>query len=244
MMLGTLTTSAFVLGVLGATHCVTMCGGFAGLTQASRRVGTSETDRPMAANRLVRGKTSGTTSSTSLSIAQNLGRVTSYAMAGALAGAVGGAAGSAMARGQAVLEILSGALLLGVGLFLVGLLPAYASLERLGAPLFRALQPLARQLLPLRTPTQAALFGMAWGFLPCGLVYSALGLAALSGSALAGATTMIGFGLGTVPALAALAVLADAVADVARKPLVRKGAGVALVVFGLLHFTLAVQRLA
>ncbi|MFT3814702.1 MAG: sulfite exporter TauE/SafE family protein [Acidovorax sp.] len=39
--------------------------------------------------------------------------------------------------------------------------------------------------------------GLAWVFLPCGLLYSAVAIAALTGDALAGATAMLAFGLGT-----------------------------------------------
>jgi sulfite exporter TauE/SafE len=48
------------------------------------------------------------------------------------------------------------------------------------------------------------LFGMSTGLLPCGLVYAALAIPVASGSALTGAAAMVGFGLGTVPALAAV----------------------------------------
>jgi len=43
--------------------------------------------------------------------------------------------------------------------------------------------------------------GMVWGLVPCGLVYSVLPLAFLSGSMLTGAALMLAFGLGTLPNL-------------------------------------------
>jgi sulfite exporter TauE/SafE len=43
--------------------------------------------------------------------------------------------------------------------------------------------------------------GMVWGLVPCGLVYSVLPLAFLSGDALTGAALMLAFGLGTLPNL-------------------------------------------
>jgi len=46
---------------------------------------------------------------------------------------------------------------------------------------------------------------MANGLLPCGLVYAALALPVALGSAPLGALAMVLFGLGTVPALVALA---------------------------------------
>jgi sulfite exporter TauE/SafE len=43
--------------------------------------------------------------------------------------------------------------------------------------------------------------GMLWGLVPCGLVYSVLPLAFLSGDIFTGATLMLAFGLGTLPNL-------------------------------------------
>lgn len=43
--------------------------------------------------------------------------------------------------------------------------------------------------------------GMLWGLVPCGLVYSVLPLAFLSGDVLTGAGLMLAFGLGTLPNL-------------------------------------------
>jgi sulfite exporter TauE/SafE len=45
------------------------------------------------------------------------------------------------------------------------------------------------------------IIGFLWGFIPCGLVYSTLPLAFLSGSALSGAGLMVAMGLGTLPNL-------------------------------------------
>jgi sulfite exporter TauE/SafE len=233
-----LVLSGFTLGVLGATHCLTMCSGFAALAQDTRRADAGPT---IAASRIATKKRS---PAYVLLAAQNAGRIGAYALAGFVAGMGGGSLGSVFARGRAVLELAAAALLLAVGLFLVGLLPAYAHLERIGAPLFRAIVPHARRLLPLRTPSQAVLFGVAWGFLPCGLVYSGLALAAVSGSATGGALAMLAFGLGTAPAVVSLGILADQIAVWARKELVRRGAGVVLLVVAIVHFAVASEQLA
>jgi sulfite exporter TauE/SafE len=48
-------------------------------------------------------------------------------------------------------------------------------------------------------------FGMANGLLPCGLVYAALAIPIATGDPVVGALTMTAFGLGTAPALSAVA---------------------------------------
>jgi hypothetical protein len=134
----------------------------------------------------------------------NAGRISTYAAAGAVAGALGGAAYAAGAIPvQEVLFIAVNILLVLIGLQLAGLGGPLARLEALGAPLWRRVQPIAARLLPARSLPRAYAAGLAWGWLPCGLVYSALAAAALSGSASRGAVAMLAFGIGTLPYLLA-----------------------------------------
>ncbi|UCC24336.1 MAG: sulfite exporter TauE/SafE family protein [Gemmatimonadales bacterium] len=123
--------------------------------------------------------------------AWHAGRLATYAGLGATAGAVG-----AVLPGPGwVAAALSAALMVWFSLVLAGVVKE---------PSFR---------LPgvTRIATRAAaepgtgwrfLFGMATGLLPCGLVYAALAIPVASGNPVAGAVAMVGFGLGTVPALA------------------------------------------
>ena len=67
--------------------------------------------------------------------------------------------------------------------------------------LWKHIQPLAKGLLPVDSFGKAFLFGMVWGWLPCGMVYSALLFSLTTGSALNGMLTMFVFGLGTLPAM-------------------------------------------
>jgi hypothetical protein len=65
-------------------------------------------------------------------------------------------------------------MLVALGLYLLGVTRALAFTERVGQNLWRVLQPLTRRFLPARTMSQAFPLGLLWGWLPCGLVYSAL----------------------------------------------------------------------
>jgi sulfite exporter TauE/SafE len=216
--------AALALGVLGAPHCVAMCGGVAGLAQAARRLPVVDAPRRTPA----------------ILAAMHAGRLASYAAAGALAGAAGRLTVRAWQSG---LEIAAGLAMIGLGLFLCGLLPAFATVEKLGAPLWRALAPATRRVLPLTTPSRALVFGAAWGWLPCGLVYSALALAALSGSAAHGAIAMLAFGAGTLPALIAAGALLDRVARYARSARLRIAGGALVTMLGAVHLTFAAARL-
>jgi sulfite exporter TauE/SafE len=94
---------------------------------------------------------------------------------------------------------------------------------------WRRLAPLLKPLLPPRDPLRALAVGALWGWLPCGLVYAQLSVAAAAGGALRGALAMAVFGLGTSVGLTALSALLQSL-GLARLP--RQAAGMLLVLFG------------
>lgn len=182
-----LCANLFLLGLAGGFgHCLAMCGPFVlGQVGASLAQGPA----PGMIGRIAGGALA----------PYHLGRATTYAALGALAGGIGGGfaaiAGAGPAR--AILLSLAAAMLLaqaaglalGVGPRLGGRLAALA------APLGDRPSPVARFA-----------FGLMLGFLPCGLVLSALAGAAGSASAVAGAAAMASFAAGTAPALIALGI--------------------------------------
>jgi sulfite exporter TauE/SafE len=58
-----------------------------------------------------------------------------------------------------------------------------------------------RELFGKRSFLSTLTLGILWGFLPCGLVFAMLILAARAESLAGGALTMFAFGLGTIPTL-------------------------------------------
>ncbi len=212
--------AGLTVGLLGSVHCVVMCGGIAGALSVAV---------PPAR------RTPGTLTLQQLSF--SLGRILSYVLAGTAVGAVGSALAAASGPyGVIVLRAVAAVLLVAVGLYLGGWSPAITVLERQGARLWQHIAPLARRLRPGDSPCVAVLLGGIWGWLPCGLVYSALSLAGTSGSALGGATLMLGFGVGTVPAMVGVGVLADQVAVWLRGLWTRRVAGAMVIVFALWTF--------
>jgi sulfite exporter TauE/SafE len=135
-------------------------------------------------------------------LAFNLGRITSYMIAGAVAGLLGSV--PALIHITALQSIgywLANVLLIALGLTLMNLWHGLARVESLGLWMWRRVQPLIRRFLPVETMWQAAALGSLWGWVPCGMVYSVLMTALLTGSALNGALVMLAFGLGTLPNL-------------------------------------------
>ncbi len=133
---------------------------------------------------------------------------------------------------RSFLYLLANLMLIALGLYLMGITSALAFTERYGQKLWRHLQPLGRRYLPARTVSQAFPLGLLWGWLPCGLVYSALATALTSGSAVHGASLMLAFGCGTLPNLLLAGLLATRLQAYARKPAVRLTSGLLILSFG------------
>lgn len=227
-----LAASAFLVGLLGGVHCVAMCGGIVGALNLHRR--RDDPLRVDVGGAAVAGIGS-MSSQAPIHIAYSAGRVASYALAGAVAGGVGGTAAllEAVLPAQIVLAVLANATLVLLGLYLAGLGRAIAGLERIGARLWQRIAPLGRRFLPADTVPRALGVGALWGWLPCGLVYSVLALALVSGSASRGALVMLAFGLGTVPNLLAAGMAVGALRATLARPGVRLAAGLAVAALGI-----------
>ncbi len=215
--------TALLAGLLGGVHCVGMCGGIVAAF-SFRADGTQPPFR--------------------LHLAYNLGRIFSYAMFGALAGALGASLKLAtFLPAQTLLYVLAQVVMILLGLYLAGLNRWVLVFERAGGALWRVVQPLFRRLLPVRSLPQALLAGMAWGWLPCGLVYSVLVSALAAGSAPSGAALMLAFGLGTLPNLLGMGLFARQLQPFMQRLWVRRAAGLMVAGFGawgLAHRVLAV----
>lgn len=202
----------FIVGLLGAGHCVGMCGGIVGALSLQSAPGT-----PAFA----------------LHLSYNLGRIASYAGAGLLVGTLGQIAGELLPL-QRALYVIASLMLVAMGFYLLGMTQSLAWIERGGQSLWRHVQPLTRRFLPVRGVAQALPLGLLWGWLPCGLVYSALTTALASGSAARGGLLMLAFGLGTLPNLLLAGLLLTRFRRFAQARVTRVLAGLLVLAYGLL----------
>ena len=176
---------ALMLGLLASGHCLLMCGGISGALAMATR--THSNGRPRV----------------DLLIAYQLGRIGSYALAGASLGAIGAGFLQLIGRPdvQQMLRVASASMMAAVA---VSLLCRGRGIDLgVGRSAWQKLAPLARRLLPVRTPGHALAFGALWGWMPCGLVYSVLLVAWLAMDPLRSASIMLLFGVGTTPAVLA-----------------------------------------
>jgi sulfite exporter TauE/SafE len=164
----------------------------------------------------------------------NLGRIGSYTLIGGLLGALAGGGLSLLPFHplQTSLFALANLMLIGMGLYLAGLSALIGRVERLGAPLWARLQPRLAKLLPIKSPEQALAVGALWGWMPCGLVYSASLSALASGHAASGALLMLAFGLGTLPNLLVMGAFASGLKTLLQQRPVRLMTGLAVVALG------------
>jgi sulfite exporter TauE/SafE len=213
MSAGLLLPAAFLAGLFGSSHCIGMCGPVVVLLEGQvAAAGRAWTRRLLC----------------------NAGRLGTYAAIGAVAGLGGSLVTQAagLDLGLRLLRVVAGVLVILLGCNLAFGWQVLAVLERSGAGLWRLLSPLTRRVIPVATPLRALAAGLLWGALPCGLVYSAAGMAATSGDAARGALVMLAFWLGTLPALLAAGASAARIAAWRRQGRFRRVAGIVLIALG------------
>ncbi|MEM9385423.1 MAG: sulfite exporter TauE/SafE family protein [Pseudomonadota bacterium] len=227
--------AALLVGLLGAGHCLTMCGAIAAgpsLGAPQRCAGCATWRRTLAPR-----------------IAYNAGRITSYGVAGAIAGTLGAVLGystdqltplvaAGMPAGLA-LRAVSAILLILVGLRLMLRWHWLSWPERAALHLLRRVAPNLLQRLETGPPRAGgsnlprhATLGLLWGWLPCGQSYSMLLVAAATAKASGGAAMMLAFGIGTLPAMLGVGVAGGLATGLRKAGPVATATGWVMVVLG------------
>jgi sulfite exporter TauE/SafE len=223
----------FAVGLAGSVHCVGMCGGIVGALSAAGPARARTIPIVPAATAV---PVASAFDGALRVLGYNAGRIGSYMVAGALAGGLAnGAAGLAhIARWQGIAYVLANAMLVALGLYLMNAWHGLARVEAAGNVLWRRVQPAMKYLVPMDTLPKAVALGGLWGWVPCGMVYSVLLTALLSGSAASGAAVMLAFGLGTLPMLLALGLAGARIRQAMQRPVVRAACGMLVLGFGVL----------
>jgi sulfite exporter TauE/SafE len=189
-----LTTSLLLAVFLGALvsgwHCALMCGGIAA---AIERQGSAQEMKhiPLQSKSEL----------FYLQLIMHFGRLTTYVFLGAIAAWAGAVLWQQnIVPIQRPLFALTSLILLVMGVRL--LRPSSNGPLLVGKWLGVRMAAYWAKYLGSFTGRSSRWFsGMVWGLVPCGLVYSVLPLAFLSGDVLTGAALMLAFGLGTLPNL-------------------------------------------
>lgn len=165
----------------GLSHCVGMCGPLVGAFAMRRRADHQEVSTPL--------------------LVFQWGRLTTYVLLGFGLGLLGSLVDLAtvLPGWQGVLSITLGLLVALSGLHLLGIVPWPRWL--VSSTYARTVSGWLKYWLASPHPLAPFALGIANGLLPCGAVYAVGLLAATSGDALKGASLMLIFGLGTLPAM-------------------------------------------
>ncbi len=206
-------------GLLGSAHCIGMCGGLAITLGLPARSASAAFARQLV---------------------YTAGRLFTYGIFGAIAGFAGARRVSVsgnLINSTAILSILAGTLRVVQGLEAACFRIVSSWLTKRNGALAAASGCLAGSMFrPFLTSPgwlPAFLAGLLTGFLPCGLLYGFVALAASRGDLLGGASVMILFGAGTMPAMILTGVGTRLLSLNWRKRLLR-GAAWAVLLTGLL----------
>ncbi|WP_028835769.1 MULTISPECIES: sulfite exporter TauE/SafE family protein [unclassified Pseudoalteromonas] len=221
-MIDPIFVSAFLMGLIGSGHCIAMCGGIASSLQ-------------LASNKR---------QTWLYSLAYNSGRALSYMLAGALVAGISSQFATQNSAFALFLSFLAGVFMLLVGVYIMRLAATLQWLEKLGKTLiWQHLIKLNKYLMPIDSPLKALGYGALWGWLPCGLVYSALTWAMTSGTAINGALVMLAFALGTFPAMITLGVAAQKLNMLFNHPWTRIILGSVIIWYGIYLLIIATDKL-
>lgn len=217
--------SAFLIGILGAGHCIGMCSGIASALSFSIS--------PNQKNGLL-----------SL-LLYNLGRISSYSIAGFIFAASSSVLVIWMGGKESLiyLRIFAAFMMLLLAFYVARLWNGLLIVERGGQFLWRFIKPLAQYFLPLKHPILAFPLGFFWGWLPCGLVYSTLVWAISTADAVNGLMIMLGFGMGTLPAMMLVGSLSHKLKKILNKQWFRYSSGAVLAIFALQTLYIAFKQL-
>jgi len=202
-------STAFLAGLLGSGHCFGMCGGIAAGLGA------------MAKGRAIIP-----------ALQFNFARLFSYAVLGLVAATVLSGVSGLMPIAR-WLRLLTALMILLIGLKFLFNFRGVEFIEKGGAGLWKKIMPFAMKAGNRQDGLGRVLLGVCWGFIPCGLVYTVLMTAASTANALGGATTMLAFGLGTLPSMLGLTAAAPALSAFLEDRTVRRVIGFALVILAI-----------
>jgi hypothetical protein len=211
---------ALLMGLFSALHCLGMCGSIIGsLTLSLRREIREQKSQLLP-----------------FVLCYNFGRISSYALGGMFAGLLHHVLSLPFdeGHGHRMLQIVSALVMASAGLHIAGWFPRFAYIEKFGAQFWRRIEPYGRRLMPVETLPQAYVFGLIWGWLPCGLVYTALALAATADSVFRSTVTMLAFGVGTLPAVAGVGIMTSLLVRLSRMNKFRQVTGITLILLALL----------
>ena len=142
--------SALLIGLLGGTHCVGMCGGIV----TALTIGLSNQKRNDGRRFFI------------YQLSYNIGRILTYTITGALVASIGAVSehyGFGM-QVRKILTLTAASVMIFLGLYLTGWWKtAIIKIENIGLVLWRRIEPLAKKFIPIRSISHALIAGILLG---------------------------------------------------------------------------------
>lgn len=184
--------TAFILGLSASTHCIVMCGGIATALSSQNSI-----QKQGAQWRL---------------ICFHLGRIACYGSIGLIIGilielildsgtAVLDEKQQAYTLFSSGLRLFASILLILTALYLLGKSQSIKRFEQSFTFIWKKVSPITQRYMAMNTATDALKLGFLWGFLPCGMIYTALTWSLSQQTSGVAGLLMLAFGLGTAPSL-------------------------------------------
>lgn len=200
---------ALTIGLASSSHCLMMCGGIA----------SSLAGQVRDYNRWPR---------LTRTLLFHIGRISCYAALGFIIGDVLRLLVQQSPSLVFYSRVLTGVMLVVIGLYVMGFGRAVKAIEGQLSFVWQKLQPLVQKFKRVENYSDAYILGFLWGFLPCGVLYTALIWASSQTGDVSAGILMFFFGLGTIPALFASSVVVQKLLTGRNKKII----GAALIVFG------------
>ena len=210
-----LLTTVFLVGLNGSLHCVGMCGPIVGILGMNT-------------------ETNGNKKKIGTAICYNLGRISTYVFLGCIA-MVLSIAMKDLKPLQIIVRYLAGLTMFFVALQLIGFPQFLAFIERPFHRLSRPISKLTRKFFPIKTLKGAYVAGLAWGLLPCGMVYMAFAMSLGAESMLGAPLVMLFFGLGTLPMMFTLSLSGNFFGSFFTSNRARKFSGIIVLIMTLFY---------
>ena len=203
--------TAFLLGLYGSGHCISMCGPVVGILGMN-----TQTNRVTAA------------------FLYNLGRITTYSLLGIIA-AILSIAMNDLKPIQLILRYLAGILMFFVALQFFGFPKFLAFVEKPLKNFTKPITKLSQKFFPINTKFRAYCAGVVWGLFPCGMVYAAFAISLSATSFIQAPLIMFGFGLGTFAVMVSLSIFGNYAGKFLTHPKLRIASGILILAMTLIY---------
>lgn len=181
--------SLLLVGLLGSTHCIGMCGGLQQLF-----INMAPSRAPIYV------------------WIYQLGRLLSYLLITFIVSSMLNRFATqteGLIPYATTIRLVAAIVMIWIGLNHFVRIPLPAHFTIATQQLWTAMRRIAQPILPPKNIGQVLLVGMVWGWIPCSLVYSALAIALSANDTAASMLAMLCFGLGTMPALIGMGLLGN-----------------------------------